>query len=149
MVLSILESTRHKLRIAYGLTLVTPSLRGWEAFPTLGALIHIMIVWALSPTALQVSGVNLGSSLCPWCFGHLSWRSTQHSPPPNGVDALIEYTRSQNTNSQVSILYGAALCLPWGATHTMHLHIWHISKGVVPRWSSIDLGSLLQGPSLY
>jgi hypothetical protein len=32
--LSILKSSRHELRIAHGLTLMPPSLRGWEAFPT-------------------------------------------------------------------------------------------------------------------
>jgi hypothetical protein len=35
--LSILESSRHELRIAHGLTLMTPSPRGWEAFPAPGA----------------------------------------------------------------------------------------------------------------
>ena len=37
---SILESTRHKLLIIDGLTLMPPSLHGWEAFPTPGALTH-------------------------------------------------------------------------------------------------------------
>src|ERR1700684_2358096 len=40
---------------------MTPSLRGWEAFPTPGAL---------TPPAPQVPGVTPGSPLCPWCFGH-------------------------------------------------------------------------------
>jgi hypothetical protein len=34
--LSILESSRHELRIAHGLTFMTLSPRGWEAFPTPG-----------------------------------------------------------------------------------------------------------------
>jgi hypothetical protein len=68
--LSILESLRHELRIAHGLTLMTPSLRGWEAFPTPGALTHTSITWAFSPPAPQVPGVTPGSPLCPWCFGH-------------------------------------------------------------------------------
>jgi hypothetical protein len=68
--LSILEWARHELRIAHGLTLMTPSLRGWEAFPTPGALTHTRITWALSPPAPQVPGVTPGSPLCPWCFGH-------------------------------------------------------------------------------
>ena len=68
--MSILESSRHELRIAHGLTLMTPSLRGWEAFPTPGALTHTSITWAFSPPAPQVPGVTLGSPLCPWCFGH-------------------------------------------------------------------------------
>ena len=68
--MSILESSRHELRIAHGLTLMTPSPHGWEAFPTPGALTHTRITWALSPPAPQVPGVTPGSPLCPWCFGH-------------------------------------------------------------------------------
>ena len=49
---------------------MTPSLRGWEAFPMPGALTHTRITWALSPPAPQVPGVTPGSPLCPWCFGH-------------------------------------------------------------------------------
>ena len=63
--LSILEFTRHKLLIVDSLILVPPSLRGWQAFPT---------PRALSPTAPQVSGVTLGSPLCPWCFRDSLWR---------------------------------------------------------------------------
>jgi hypothetical protein len=68
--LSILELARHELRIAHGLTLMTPSLHGWEAFPTPGALTHTRFTWAFSPPAPQVPGVTPGSPLCPWCFGH-------------------------------------------------------------------------------
>ena len=67
--LSILEFARHEQRIAHG-PLMTPSLRGWEVFPTHGALAHTRITWALPPPAPQVSGVIPGSPLCPWCFGH-------------------------------------------------------------------------------
>ena len=74
MFLSIQESTRHKLHTAHGPTLVPPSLCGWEAFPMPQALTHTRITWVLSPTAPQVPGVTLGSLLCPWCFGHSSWR---------------------------------------------------------------------------
>jgi hypothetical protein len=49
---------------------MTPSLRGWEAFPTPGALTHSRITWAFPPPAPQVPGVTPGSPLCPWCFGH-------------------------------------------------------------------------------
>src|SRR6202022_156725 len=112
VILSILELPRHELRTTHGLTHMPPSLRGWEAFPTPGALTHTRITWALSPTATQVPGVTPGSPLCPWCFGHSLWRGARHAPPPNGVDALIDYTRSRHTNSQVAILYGVALCLP-------------------------------------
>jgi hypothetical protein len=52
--LSILESSRHELRIAHGLTRMTPSPCGWEAFPTLGAPTHTRITWAFSPSAPQV-----------------------------------------------------------------------------------------------
>jgi hypothetical protein len=82
---------------------------GWKVLPTPGALIHIRITWALSPTAPQVTGVTLGSSLYPWCFGLSLWRGVRHSPPINIVDALINYTRSRHTNAQVAIIYGAAL----------------------------------------
>jgi len=57
-----------------------PSLCGWEAFPTTGALTHTMISWAFSPSAPQVPGVTPGSPLCPWCFGHPFWRGARHKP---------------------------------------------------------------------
>jgi hypothetical protein len=78
--LSILESSRHELRIVHGLTLMTPSPRGWEAFPTSVALTRTRITWAFSPPAPQVPGVTPGSPLCPWCFGHSFWRVARHSP---------------------------------------------------------------------
>jgi len=59
--LSILKSLHHELRIAHGLTLMTPSPRGWEAFPTPGALTHTRITWAFSPSVPQVPGVTPGS----------------------------------------------------------------------------------------
>ena len=65
--MSILESSRHKLRIDHGLNLVTHSLREWEAFPTPGALTHIRITWDLSPTMPEVSGVT-GVPLMPMVF---------------------------------------------------------------------------------
>ena len=61
VLLSILVSARHKLHIVDGLTLVTPNLCGWEAFPTPGALTHIRITWALSPMAAQIPGITPGS----------------------------------------------------------------------------------------
>ena len=78
MILIILEFTRHKLLIAYGLTLMPLGLRGWDAFATPGALTHTRISWALSPTVPQVLGVTVGFPLCPWCFEHSSWRGAQH-----------------------------------------------------------------------
>ena len=66
--MNILKLTCHKLRIADGLTLVPPNLRGWEAFPTPGALTHTRITWALSPMAPQVLGVILGP---PYAHGVL------------------------------------------------------------------------------
>ena len=77
-ILSIPKFPRHELRIAHGLSLVHPRLRGWEAFPTPRALAHTRITWALSPLAPQVPGVTPGSLLCPWCFGHSSWRGARH-----------------------------------------------------------------------
>jgi hypothetical protein len=89
--LSILESSRHELRIAHGLTLMTPSLRGWEAFPTPGALTHTRITWAFSPSAPQVPG----SPLCPWCFGHPFWRGARQRrscPPIQDTLLYLLYT---------------------------------------------------------
>ena len=68
--MSIVESTRYKLRKAPGLTLMPPNLCGWEAFPMARALIHTKTTWALSSTAPQVPGVSSGSPLFPWCFRH-------------------------------------------------------------------------------
>src|ERR1700737_1792034 len=42
---------------------------------TLGSL----TAWALSPTAPQVSGVTPGSPLCPWCYGHSSWKGARQA----------------------------------------------------------------------
>jgi hypothetical protein len=78
IVFRILESSRHELRLAHGLTLMNHSLRGWEAFPTPGALTHIRITWAFSPLAPQVRGVTSGSPLCPWYFKHRFWRGVRH-----------------------------------------------------------------------
>ena len=51
----------HKVPIAYGLTLVTPSLHEWEVFPTPRALTHTKIIWVFSPTTPQVMSVIPGS----------------------------------------------------------------------------------------
>ena len=51
MFLGILESSSHKLHIAHGLTLMTPSRVGGT---------HNMIIWAFSPTTSQVLGVTPG-----------------------------------------------------------------------------------------
>jgi hypothetical protein len=72
--LSILEFACHKLRIAHSFTLVTPSLREWEAFRTLGALTYTRITWAPSPMVPQASGVTLVSPLYSWCYGLSSWK---------------------------------------------------------------------------
>jgi hypothetical protein len=74
MFLSILESSCHELRMTHCLTFMTPSPRGWEAFPTPGALTHTRIIWAFSPSVPQFPGVTPGSPLCPWCFRHSLWR---------------------------------------------------------------------------
>src|ERR1700738_3339176 len=103
VILSILESPRHELRIAYGLTLVHPSLRGWEAFPTPGALVHTRTTWALSPTAPQVLGVTPGSPLCPWCFGHSSWRGARHTPMKRKATDAIDFPPSKHRNLVVML----------------------------------------------
>ena len=62
-ILEHLKMSHHELCIANGLTLMTLSPCGWEAFPTPGALIHARITWAFSPLAPQVLGVTVGSPL--------------------------------------------------------------------------------------
>ena len=52
---------------------MTPSPCGWKAFKTPGALSHARITWSLSPMVPHVSGVTLGSFLCPCCCRHSSW----------------------------------------------------------------------------
>jgi hypothetical protein len=42
-----------------------------------GAFTHTSITWAFSPPVPQVPGVNPGSPLCPWCFGHPLWRGAR------------------------------------------------------------------------
>ena len=58
----------HELSIAYGHTLVTPSLRGWEAFPTPKALTHTRITRALSPIGATSPGCYFGVPLVPMVF---------------------------------------------------------------------------------
>ena len=67
MLLSILESTRHKLRIADGFTHVTPYLHGWEAFPTPRALTHTKTLWPFDQRH------------------HNAWVSFQSPPSTHGV----------------------------------------------------------------
>ena len=64
---SIIESTRHKLRIAHGLILVTPSLCGWEASQHPGP----------SPT---LGSLGLSDQRC-----HKSWMSLWGPPCAHGV----------------------------------------------------------------
>jgi hypothetical protein len=66
-----LELIRHKLLIAHGLNLVTPSLCGCEVFSTPEALTHTRITLALSPMVPQVLDVTPGSPFFPKCFKHL------------------------------------------------------------------------------
>jgi hypothetical protein len=77
--LSILKSSHHELHIAHCLTLMTPSPRGWEAFPTPGAFTHTSITWAFSPSAPQVPDVTSGTPLRAWCFGHPLWRGARQN----------------------------------------------------------------------
>ena len=60
---SILKSPRQKLHIANGLTLVTPNLQGWEAFPMPGALTHTRSL-GLSHQRRHKSQVSLWGPLC-------------------------------------------------------------------------------------
>jgi hypothetical protein len=109
---------------------MTLSVRGWHAFPMPGALTHTRITWAFSPPAPHVSGVTLGSPLCPWCFRHPFWRGARYSPPPNEVDTLIDYTRSPHTNCE----------LPSSMVrHCVYLRVrppqWIFQFGIVPKVS--------------
>ena len=65
--LSILESTRHKLCIAHGLTLVFPSLREWEAFPMFGASFTLGSLGPLANGALS-PGCHSRVPLMPLIF---------------------------------------------------------------------------------
>ena len=77
-----------------------------EAFPMPGALTHIRITWALSPTAPQVVGVTPGSPLCPWCFGHSIWKGARqtHCRTISLVSLNIEIRRGQLLNYLLSKL---------------------------------------------
>ena len=108
--MSIIEITRHELRIGYGLTLFRPSLCGWEVFPMLGALAHTRITWALSPTAQEVLGVTPGSPLCPWCSGHSSWR---------GARQLVYVVQTSRSYSDGRHAYGRELLCVDSATRVV------------------------------
>jgi hypothetical protein len=66
--MSILESSRHELGIAHGLTLMTLSLRGWEVLPTLGALTRTRITWAFFTIGATSHGCHSGIPLVPMVF---------------------------------------------------------------------------------
>ena len=116
--LNILESSYHELRIAYGLTLMTPSLYGWNAFPTPSTLIHTRIIWALSPMAPQVPGVTPRSPLCPGYFGHSIQRGAQHN--------LLPSTKTCNTPCPCTSWYldVALQWLQFGAQWRQHATCW-------------------------
>ena len=102
MFLSILESGRHKLLVAHGLTLVTPSLCGWEALSTPRGLTITRITWALSPMASQVPSVIPGSLLCPWCCRHSSWRGVRQPMCHVGWLAIkLNLNRGKNYDSSI------------------------------------------------
>ena len=111
--LSILKCRRRKLLNAHGLTLMTRSLCGWEAVSTPGALSRIRITWALSPILPQVPGVTLGSLLCPWCFGHSSWKGVPHI---DNVLTLMDFTLWLNLNTEASHLVRHTWNMPFFAS---------------------------------
>ena len=67
--LNILESSRYELRTAHGLTLMTPSPRGWEAFPTCIRGLHphqdLLGLFSISATSI---GCHSGVPLVPMVF---------------------------------------------------------------------------------
>ena len=93
--MSILEFSSHELRIAHGLTLMTPSLRGWEVFPTPGALTHIRITWAISPTALHVPGVILGP-LCAYGVLSILYREVRDKKMKASKKKMVEEELKSN-----------------------------------------------------
>ena len=109
MFLSILESTCHRQRKVYGLTLVTPSLCGWQAFPTPGTLTRMRIIWALSSTVPQVSGVNPGSPFLPMMFWAI----------------LIEMCSTFTHTKRIQCL------------HRLYLQLVHQLSGCHPLWCGI------------
>ena len=56
-----------------------------------GALTHARITLALSSMAPQVPSVTPGSPLCPWCFGHSSWRGAQQQNMENATQRGQQY----------------------------------------------------------
>ena len=62
---------------------MTPSFRGWEAFPKPRNFTYTRITRAFSPMAPQVLGVTSGSPLSPWCCGHSSKRGVRHKKCQN------------------------------------------------------------------
>jgi hypothetical protein len=81
--LSILEFSRHEIRIAHGLTIMICSLSGWEAFPTHGAFNHTRIIWAFSPSAPQVRGPPCAHGISGISYGEV--RDNAYVDCKNGV----------------------------------------------------------------
>ena len=69
----------------------------------LGGLIPNRITWKISPTAPQVLSVILGSPLCPWCFGHSSWRGAQHVWRRVGLTNHATYEPNMVPTSQINV----------------------------------------------
>ena len=79
--------------------------RGGEAFPTLGHL-------GLFTNSITSPALYFGIPVVPMMFWAFLMKMYATFAPINEVNALIDFTCSRHTNSQIVIIYGAALCLP-------------------------------------
>ena len=132
--LNILESLTHELRIAHGLTLVTPSLRAWEALSTPRAL----TLRSLGPSHQRhhKSQVSLWGPPC--ALGVLG------SPYGEVCDTHLQQTESM-PSSTILVVSTPMLKLPSSAVrHCINLggnphnasSNWHSPKGICPRYLS-------------
>ena len=118
--------------MAYGLTLVNPSLHGWETFPLPGALTYTRITWVLLPTAPQVLGVTPGSPFMPmvvWAllmercviFLHVSHICQKSLKPNSSLHAMAMYFTFIVDNAMVGCFlhFHEIIPTPTKKTHTL------------------------------
>ena len=128
--LSILESSRHELRITHGLIFMTPSLRGWETFPTPGALTHTRITWAFSPSGATSLGCHSGVPLVHMMFrASLLERCATWEvflTPGALTDIRNTWALSPISPHVPGVIPGSPLC-PWYLGHISWRGVRHVS----------------------